>query len=161
MDHSWTRIFSFPNSLYSISQSIIILELAESEQSVYNESIVLLSASRSEGSFNGKNETHNSHVNSDQSSLLNVLCNPNQTSCTHIQKGCMILSRRHGEWFQTKKLRREGLDLHRLLARVQQLLLCNNATFDDIILQHLMTSFWIDLNDLHILLWILKSWKDK
>ena len=35
------------------------------------------------------------------------------------------------------------------------------ATFDDIILQHLMTSFWMDLNDLHILLWILKSWKDK
>ena len=25
----------------------------------------------------------------------------------------------------------------------QQLLLCNNATFDDIILQHLMTSFWM------------------
>ena len=31
----------------------------------------------------------------------------------------------------------------------------------DIILQHLMTSFFMDLNDLHILLWILKSWKDK
>ena len=27
----------------------------------------------------------------------------------------------------------------------------------DVILQHLMTSFFMDLNDLHILLWILKS----
>ena len=29
--------------------------------------------------------------------------------------------------------------------------------FDDFILQHLMTSFCMDLNDMHFLLWILKS----
>ena len=53
MDHSRTRIFSFPNSLYPISQSIIILEPAESEKSVCNESIVLFSASRSEEDAQG------------------------------------------------------------------------------------------------------------
>ena len=29
--------------------------------------------------------------------------------------------------------------------------------FDDFILQHLMTSFCMDLNDMNVLLWILKS----
>ena len=50
-----------------------------------------------------------------------------------------------------QKLRREGLDLHRLLAWVQHNSCWHHfATFDDIILQHLMTSFWMTC-----IVWIL------